>query len=414
MSGGFDVTQFQLNWAVSPLLPEQKLLTLTDDDRYKLEVLPPIVDFRSEMTPVKAQGSIGACTAFAACAAFEYIMTRAHKLVEQDVLSESFVYYCTRVNILHEAPRADRGAHLSAVMEALQSFGACKEQHRPYGRNWFAQEPSEEQLIEGKLNKVTECARLFDVDKTDAAKRSLLKDIKTLLAFKIPVVCGFEAFDSVRNPDVTKNGIIPDPDGGARIGGHAIVLVGYNEVTKLFVFKNSWSVEWGDHGYGYLPFSFVLTDRAKDFWVVLSAVFGHSCSIKPANLQSPGLETSTSIQTTKNAWPMCHCVRDVPYTELTVQCECACCRQHRTVTLPLPINPSTYVCSCVLKLSFNPPMLMACECTCCRLFKGVKAEDLARVKPPFVVFADEASAPAKRFGPSTWRLLTDDQKRLVG
>lgn len=48
---------------------------------------------------------------------------------------------------------------------------------------------------------------------------------------------------------------------GEGIGGHAVELVGYefNEKSPgggYFTIKNSWGRYWGDHGYGYIPFSY--------------------------------------------------------------------------------------------------------------------------------------------------------------
>ena len=53
------------------------------------------------------------------------------------------------------------------------------------------------------------------------------------------------------------------------LGGHAIVIVGYDEEKRLFTFRNSWGEDWGDKGYGYLPYDYVCDkDLASDFWVI--------------------------------------------------------------------------------------------------------------------------------------------------
>jgi C1A family cysteine protease len=45
------------------------------------------------------------------------------------------------------------------------------------------------------------------------------------------------------------------------LGGHAILLIGYDDKTKVFKFQNSWGVGWGDKGYGYIPYDYVLDNN---------------------------------------------------------------------------------------------------------------------------------------------------------
>ena len=53
--------------------------------------------------------------------------------------------------------------------------------------------------------------------------------------------------------------------------GHAVALVGYGRGSQFpgggyFIFRNSWGENWGDHGYGYMPFEYVLK-YANDLFV---------------------------------------------------------------------------------------------------------------------------------------------------
>lgn len=45
--------------------------------------------------------------------------------------------------------------------------------------------------------------------------------------------------------------------GAYTCAGHAVLLTGFDTVTREFTFKNSWGERWGDGGYGRLSFDYV-------------------------------------------------------------------------------------------------------------------------------------------------------------
>ena len=65
------------------------------------------------------------------------------------------------------------------------------------------------------------------------------------------------------------------------MGGHAIVAVGYDDKMPIenrdcglktkgaLLIRNSWGKAWGDEGYGWLPYDYVLKGLAIDFWSML-------------------------------------------------------------------------------------------------------------------------------------------------
>ena len=60
------------------------------------------------------------------------------------------------------------------------------------------------------------------------------------------------------------------PDRSERmLGGHAVLLVGYDDNKQLYKFRNSYGTGWGVEGYGYLPYQYVEHPQlAGDFWIV--------------------------------------------------------------------------------------------------------------------------------------------------
>ena len=53
------------------------------------------------------------------------------------------------------------------------------------------------------------------------------------------------------------------------LGGHAVCCVGYDQVAKRFLVRNSWGVRWGQTGYFTMPFDYLGSrGLADDFWTI--------------------------------------------------------------------------------------------------------------------------------------------------
>lgn len=90
---------------------------------------------------------------------------------------------------------------------------------------------------------------------------------------------GFSVYSSI--PGIGEGtGDIPYPGPGDRLeGGHAVVAVGYDDARKIgsqtgaLLIRNSWSIDWGEDGYGWLPYAYVENGLAVDFWSLVQADF---------------------------------------------------------------------------------------------------------------------------------------------
>ena len=53
------------------------------------------------------------------------------------------------------------------------------------------------------------------------------------------------------------------------LGGHAVLAVGYDNEERVFIVRNSWGEGWGDAGYFYMPFAYLLDDNlSDDLWTI--------------------------------------------------------------------------------------------------------------------------------------------------
>ena len=109
--------------------------------------------------------------------------------------------------------------------------------------------------------RVTEYARV---------KRNL-GHMKACLAGGSPFAMGVSIYESFESKHVRRTGLVPIPAVNEKLlGGHALLVVGYDDRSRRFIVRNSWGPRWGRVGYCFIPYDFVVHRRkfAWDFWTI--------------------------------------------------------------------------------------------------------------------------------------------------
>jgi C1A family cysteine protease len=89
---------------------------------------------------------------------------------------------------------------------------------------------------------------------------------------------GLTIYSSIYEEANYKKGYIPIPHSKDNVqGGHAVVAVGYDD-TKIIgtsvgalLIRNSWGTNWGEQGYGWLPYDYILKGLTSDWWSLIKA-----------------------------------------------------------------------------------------------------------------------------------------------
>lgn len=212
-------------------------------------VLPTSTDLRSLCPAVFDQGQLGSCSANAGCANLMMLLKQP-----TDVLSRLYMYYQERV--IEGSVSEDSGAQMRDICK-VAAVGVCEEQYFPYDITKFTVAPTAQAVADAPKHKAAAYHAITS-----------LTDIKHALAVdNSPVLMGMEVFESFEGQAIASTGVMPMPKAGEQnLGGHAVLIVGYDDKKSCLIVRNSWGADWGDKGYFYMPYQYVTKGLAYDFW----------------------------------------------------------------------------------------------------------------------------------------------------
>ena len=308
-----------------PIKRKDKLVKFMATDGSSAPLLPDSYDVRSYLHsdpskwenrwPVQDQKSHNSCVsnAITASTEFDWLVWNFEMYKEQKARKESeginvapfdtakfivpfsrfFLYYNARGGAAN-----DNGISVTAGIAAFSGEkpaqpanyttppiyrkGCCKEAVWPYEKD-YTEKPDDSAYVDAfkyqvharagadiAFSKLDDTGDSYDTDKLNAIKKALYRSNRP-----VPFGLFFMGYDEVNNFRglLGSNSTILAPKiacseySGAK-PGHSMLIVGYNNTTKLFTLRNSYGTAWGDQGYCYAPYDLILSDWAMDFWVM--------------------------------------------------------------------------------------------------------------------------------------------------
>lgn len=205
--------------------------------------IPRSVDLRPKCSPIENQGDVGSCTANAVVGALEYLQIAGGNSVTD--LSRLFVYYNARRLADQEAH--DVGATMEHVMASLLGYGACTERLWPYNETSWKTKPPEE------------CYRhTVALPDMHYARVSANMDRKYVLASGLPIIFGMGVPEFSMMVVAKETGHLVAPSDGVwepAGGGHAMLIVGYDDNKGAWLVRNSWGEGYGLNGYFWIDYA---------------------------------------------------------------------------------------------------------------------------------------------------------------
>ncbi|MCB1221604.1 MAG: PKD domain-containing protein [Planctomycetales bacterium] len=212
--------------------------------------LPGSVDLRAGCAPINDQGYWGSCTAFAVGdGAYNYELYSIYESLGWDLTGTAFrvspkFLYIESGKDQGFPPGGDYGRWTDVVADGLTRFGIATELNAPYdydyNDNW-------------SIAALNDAAVLKSTGYVPLASHSTaaIEGIKSVLAFQQRPVLVSTQVDY---------GLITYAPGqvwhfqGPSFGGHAMLIVGYDNGKEAFLVRNSWGTDWGEDGYLWMAY----------------------------------------------------------------------------------------------------------------------------------------------------------------
>jgi len=209
--------------------------------------LPASVDLTSKFPPIGNQGRLGTCVAWAVGYNGKTCLDGISKNLSASQLQSSLNQYSPTDLFFSIDPSkrsCNNGTNFDDAFNVLIARGVNTLANVPYDEQCRPNSPGSASAA--SANKIKNFRRI----------QGSVNEIKEYLAQGIPVVLGAmvnNEFQQLRGSGVLNN---LNYSGGE--SGHAMIIAGYDDSRNAFRIINSWGYSWGDNGYLWIGYNFLV------------------------------------------------------------------------------------------------------------------------------------------------------------
>lgn len=181
------------------------------------------------VSPVKNQAKCGSCVAFATVGVAESVFNIAARNPNLNLdLSEEYLFgaigYC------------DYGSQLSTGSRSINKYGTVDEACLPYMAGRLGVTPTQSKACSDNAARLYKTRAYTSLSGEEAVKAAVVRGpvMTSMVVYEDFMFYGSGVYQHVT---------------GKSLGGHAIVIVGFNDDERYWIVKNSWADTWGEAGY---------------------------------------------------------------------------------------------------------------------------------------------------------------------
>lgn len=279
----FGVVFDEASYAKLPMIP---LTTGIRGDAF-----PKMVSLRPFCPIPGNQGSISACTGFATGYGAMTIHAALRKRlktseeVQQSAFSASYIYN----SIKKKYGDCSEGVSVESALRFLRDTGDCLYGQFDTARACVAQSNLTLSRL-AKANRVRDFASILPLN---SAAPLIINTLKSRLRDSLPVIAVVEVYESFAHPP-TGNKIWKARPNEPLLGLHCLVVVGYNDETRLFEVMSSWGTDWADRGFFQVDYG-DMAKICKAAYVLFTAANKSAAVTTPSRPNFPGIPTLGSL-----------------------------------------------------------------------------------------------------------------------
>lgn len=206
--------------------------------------MPSEYDISEFLPEVRSQGKQGSCVAWATgyyLKSFQenYEDVENGILANNNEMSPAYIYNQIKVS------DCSGGSVVQDALDTISSQGIVNWSIMPYNENECSTQPDELAKTLAEPNKIDDYLYLDQDLVLEQTKAHLLKDQPVVIAITID-----RSYFGARDQD----GVYVYRKFNSGDGGHAMLVVGYNDEMNAFKVVNSWGKEWGNQGFVWIDY----------------------------------------------------------------------------------------------------------------------------------------------------------------
>jgi len=256
---------------------------------YSGEELPNSFDLSGNLPPAGNQGRQNSCVAWTVAYAYKSYQEKKEEnsnyiingqLSLNTVFSPAFIY-----NQINNG--VDGGSYFTDALNVLSQQGAVKWVDMPYNELDYLTKPNSTQKNQAKNYRIDFWRRVNIYDQ---------KEVKAQINSGFPVIIGAMVDNefSVKGRNLSGQDYIWSNAGGTQQGGHAMLVVGFDDSRGAFKVLNSWGKDWGRDGYCWITYN-LFPQVVKEGYVMKDAINSVDNVPRPNPVVNPTSDLQANI-----------------------------------------------------------------------------------------------------------------------